>query len=391
MPRLTLFLLLCLFLTMPGLVVAQSLSGNQTASGGFQRDWQFNYNLGFTQFYGDASNNGYFTKLSGESSFGTGFLARKFLSPVFGLGGGFYYTGVKSHKVKGATGNVVDFNLTGSYYDFGVHLYTDLSNLFFGNTYRKVNVYVTLGLGYSGWNTSLKDNLSGLVVNSGDAVNGITTKKSGAVIPFGLGMNLHLSDNWSLNFEGNLRTVMNDDVDTWADGFKYDQLFYTQIGISYYLNRGRVKKPKAPTRSGERPQDCNQSLNRPPLEPIPVYDYHKPEPTPMKPAENRPVSPKYTEQQTTSYAQTGTVYRVQVLAKSQPLPSVAYLKNKLGITAEVFENYQDGVYRYSAGTFATYREALAYSQQLKQAGIHDAFVVVYQNNRRVKLTEDLKN
>ena len=48
------------------------------------------------------------------------------------------------------------------------------------------------------------------------------------------------------------------------------------------------------------------------------------------------------------------------------------------------------MYRYSAGTFNTYREALAYSQQLKQAGIHDAFVVVYQNNRRVRLTEDLK-
>ena len=88
--------------------------------------------------------------------------------------------------------------------------------------------------------------------------------------------------------------------------------------------------------------------------------------------------------------QIGLVYRVQVLAKTQPLSSVAYLKNRLGISSEIFENFQDGVYRYSAGTFATYREALAYSQQLRQAGIHDAFVVVYQNNRRIKLTDDLK-
>ncbi len=389
MPKLSAYLLF-IILTFAGLVsVGQSLSGSVSNGGGYNHDWQFNYHLGFTQFYGDASNNGYFNKLSGESAFGTGFIVRKFFSPVFALGGGLFYTGLKSHKVKGATGNTVDFTLTGNNYDFGVHLYADLSNLFFGDYYRKVSFYSTLGLGYSGWNSTLDDKLSGLVINSGDLVSGVATKSSGAVIPFALGINVYLSENWALNFEGNLRTIMNDDVDNWADGFKYDQLFYTQVGISYFLNRGRTKKPKAPPRTGERPQDCNQSANRPPLEPIPLYDYHKPEPSAKKTVASQPVSPASVEVMTIS-PQIGLVYRVQVLAKTQPLSSVAYLKNRLGISSEIFENFQDGVYRYSAGTFATYREALAYSQQLRQAGIHDAFVVVYQNNRRIKLTDDLK-
>ncbi|MFA5419630.1 MAG: hypothetical protein WC341_14360, partial [Bacteroidales bacterium] len=243
MPKSIVFLSIAILL-----MLSQALSG-QTQSlktdHSYTYDWQFNYHLGFTQFYGDASNNGFFKKLSGESGFGTGFTARKSLSPNFAVGATFLYSKLKSHKVKSAIGSDVDFALSGKYNDGSVHLYIDLSNLFWGEANRKFNIYTTIGLGFASWNTQLADDLSGQVIFSGDTVKGITTKTSGAVIPVGLGINYRLGNNWALNFEGNLHSVMNDEVDMWADGFKYDQAFYTQIGISYYFKAsGNKKEPK---------------------------------------------------------------------------------------------------------------------------------------------------
>lgn len=366
----------------------QSTSFSQKSSS--LPDWQFNYNLGFTQFYGDASNNGYFTKFSGESAFGTGLTARKFFSPTLALGISFYYSGLKSHKQKAATGETVDFELTGSYYDIGPQLYVNLSNLFWGETSRKVSFYSTIGLGYAGWNTELNNVLSGLVIKSGDAVNGTDTKKAGAVMPIGLGLDYLLGNNWSLNFEINLHTVLNDDVDMWSDGFAYDQPLYTQVGISYLLFSGN--KTKTPKVKGERPQNnkpINQNVKN--LDEIPLFDYKK---QPEKKSSNvsGEIVPLVIDSDPFPVisAQKGLVYRVQILAMSHQISSVNSLKNKFGLSTEVFENFQDGVYRYSVGSFSNFQQALAYSQEMKQRGIHDAFVVVYQDNRRVKLTESLK-
>ncbi len=394
MTRLTALYTIVLLFLIANSSCAQSGTIAPGAYGGADRDWQFNYNLGFSQFYGDASNTGFFTKLSGESAFGTGIHIRKYVSPIMALGGAFLYSGVKSHKVKSATGATVDFTLSGSFYDVGVDLYTDLSGLFWGPSDRTMNLYGTIGLGYASWKTELADNLAGSIVVSGDAVNGVTTKKGGAVVPIALGVNFKLGPNWGLNLESSLHTVLNDDVDMWTDGFKYDQMLYTQVGISYYLNSGQQNKKDRKPR-GERPQstDCNKQPI--PTDVIPLYDYKK---QPPKPSGGGVVTGRQVETLTIAQPTTppatdyrrGIVYRVQVLAKSQALPSVAYIKNQFDITTDVYENYQDGVYRYSAGSFSTYREALAYSQELRSRGIHDAFVVVYQNNVRIKLTDDLK-
>lgn len=393
MTRLTAQIFILFILLYSSKLAGQSGSMNGTSSMG-ERDWQFNYNLGFTQFYGDASNNGFFTKLSGESAFGTGFNIRKFLSPSVAVGAGLLYSGVKSHKVKSATGATVDFNLTGNYYDFGVHLYTDLSNVFFGSADRLFNLYGTIGLGYAGWKTELADNLAGTIVYSGDVVNSVTTKKSGIVMPIAFGVNYKVGPNWSLNFESNFRTVLNDDVDVRTGGFQFDQLLYTNVGISYFINTGNARKQKVQKVRGERPVDCNKPAQKPvQLDHIPLYDYKK------QPAKSgggnsggikvAPMAIDQSTQPVQTYTQ-GIIYRVQVLAKSQALSSVSYIKTQLGISDDVYENFQDGVYRYSVGSFANYQSALAYAQELKRRGIHDAFVVVYQNNKRIKLTDDLK-
>ena len=86
----------------------------------------------------------------------------------------------------------------------------------------------------------------------------------------------------------------------------------------------------------------------------------------------------------------GIVYRVQVLAKRDKLPSYNYLRERYNIVSDIYENYQDGVYRYSTGSFNTYQEALRHSYLMKDKGVQDAFVVAYKNNSRVKISSDMK-
>ena len=127
------------------------------------------------------------------------------------------------------------------------------------------------------------------------------------------------------------------------------------------------------------------------MDQIPLYDYRK---QPVKPVVKKvkPTAPEVIDQAQVSPSGNlkGMVYRVQILAKNQSMRSVDGLKRQFGLSGEIFENFQDGVYRYSVGSFSNYQQALIYSQELKQRGIADAFVVVYQDNKRIKLTDNLK-
>ncbi len=340
----------------------------------YTRNWQFNYNLGFTQFYGDASNNGYFNKFSGEIAFATGATVRKYFTPVFGLGLNLWYTGVKSHKLKSAIGDDVDFTLTGSYFDGNVNLLIDFNNLFWGPSSRKFSVYGILGIGYGSWNTTLSDALSGGVINSGSTIAGTTFNSGGFVVPAGVGMNYMINNNWALNFEMSLRTVLNDDVDVWSDGFKYDQLLYTSFGISYFFDGNKKQK----------------SLKKKPTEPvkaqIPVWDYR----TDQSNNESSGSQPEVVPVSPVTIVASGVVFRVQILAKRNNIPTVSDLKSRFNIQGVIYENVQDGIHRFSTGEFSSYNEALQYSYVVRDKGVHDAFVVAYKNNTRVIITSEMK-
>ncbi len=96
------------------------------------KDWQFNYHLGFTQFYGDVSTNGYFKKFSGEIAFATGITARKYIKPALGIGVNLWYSGIKSNKSEHSSGIPTSFSLTGNYFDGNVNLLVDFNTLFWG-------------------------------------------------------------------------------------------------------------------------------------------------------------------------------------------------------------------------------------------------------------------
>lgn len=349
---------------------------------GFDGYLQVNYNLGFSQFYGDASSNGYFKKFSGETTFATGVTVRKYINPIFGVGINFLYTGLKSNKELRATGDTANFFLTGNYFDGNINLLVDFNGLFWEPSSRKMSVYGILGLGYATWNSTLVDSLTGTTRNSGDTIGNNTYKRGGFVVPIGVGINYMLSNNWALNLEMNLRTVLNDDVDVWRDGFKYDQVLYTSIGISYFFNRKAKNKRN-------RPEKLEYTTE--PIEPVTVYDFNTRDVSNKKSGSNTSEvilleAPIEKEKEITS----GVIYRVQVLAKRNKLPSFNYLRNRFNIIGDIYENYQDGVYRYSTGSFNSYKDALRHSFLMKDKGITEAFVVAYKNNKRIIINAEMK-
>ncbi len=374
-----LFSLLAISIT----TIGQSSSNPKSA---LYDNWQINYNLGFTQFYGDASNNGYFKKFSGETAFGTGFTVRKYFNSTFGLGFNFLFSGIKSYKDKRATGAPAEISLTGKYLDGNINLLVNFNSLFWGPGPRKFSVYGIVGLGYAAWNTQLMDLLSGMIINSGDDVGSYTLKKGGFVVPAGVGVNYMLNNKWALNFEITLRTVLNDDVDNWRDGFKYDQPLYTSFGISYFINRkGSSSKPKSKSRKTQ-----GRTVRSEPVKPeVPIYDYrmqHTKAQSIGTTSDIIIIEPKLDK----LVMPTDVIYRVQIMAMRDKILSISSLRNRFNIAGDIFENYQDGVYRYSTGTFSSYNEALQFSHILKGKGIHDAFVVAYRNDKRIPIHSNMK-
>jgi len=343
------------------------------------KDWQFNYNLGFTEFYGDVSSNGYFQKFNGEISFATGISARKYFSNSFGLGVNIWYSGIKSKKDTRTTGIPTNFYLTGKYFDGNINLLIDFNNLFWGPSDRKTSVYGIIGTGYGTWNSTLTDSITGSVRNSGDINGSGTYKKGGFVIPVGLGINYMISNNIALNFEMNLRTILNDDVDVWQDGFKYDQLLYSSIGISYFINKSKNKVKQVTRREG-------------PIKPVATYDYRvganaknsSPKASASAILIEAPIEKKVD-------APSGITYRIQIFATRTKMPSFKYLREKYNITNDIYENYSNGIYRYSTGSYSSYDEAMSHSSIIKSKGVMDAFVVAYKQDVRINITPKMKN
>lgn len=387
------------------IIVAQSI---KKSSGNLSSNWEINYNIGFSQFYGDASNSSFFQKFSGEIGIGNSLHLKKHFSPVFALGLNGYYGCVKSHKTLSGSGSTVDFLLGGNYGDINLRAYVNFNSLFWGyDKNRRISVYGWLGLGYGFWSTGLTDNISGDYRESGSDVSGTTEtyKKGGGVVPIGFGVDYRISNHWSANVVGDFRTVLNDDLDVWRGGFKFDQMFFVGIGVSYHINSGfgkrksRSKTKKAPSRKIQAEDAKVEAFKSGPVKPskkiisdVPIYelDYNSRRISGGN-VSQRPATTDVLKVVPSSKPMVmGIVYRVQILAKSSRLPDINYLRNRYNLNEDIFEVKQDWIYRYSVGTFSTYLQAVEYSRVLKNKGVHDAFVTVYKDGKRIALTSELK-
>lgn len=83
-------------------------------------------------------------------------------------------------------------------------------------------------------------------------------------------------------------------------------------------------------------------------------------------------------------------FRVQVIAMSRTRIDTEAFRRRYNIDTPIVENTFGGLYRYSTGRFSNFSEAEAYSRVIRAKGIHDAFVVAYRGNERIRITSDMK-
>ncbi len=384
-------LIVAILFFVPFMGVAQELNANNQGSS-FKDNWDIQLQPGFSQFYGDATNHNYFQKFKGEIGFSAEMSARKMILPALGVGIQFGYAGLKSYKDQKTDGTRVDLRLSGNYFDAGLFVYLNFNHLFAGyKPNRRFTAYGTAGLDWGFWNSALTDGITGLVIKSGSKNGNYTFKTNAFVVPVGLGLNYRISDRWSVNLGGTLRTVFNDDVDVWHDGFKYDQIFSTNVGVTYHIRSGWGRSIKKNKKSRKNPC-CNEKKERSkPV--IPIYDFDQIKVTsPEKKSLRRPqtVEPVVVHVQHVKAASQDIEFRVQIMAKTNRLHNTSSLQARYHLPYPVVETHQDGLYRYSVGSFQSYSDALAASRQIKGLGVFDAFVVAYRNGLRIPVTSEMK-
>ena len=97
---------------------------------------------------------------------------------------------------------------------------------------------------------------------------------------------------------------------------------------------------------------------------------------------------KIIDQNNTQTIESGVIYKVQIGAFSNEVP--LQVANKfLSIASEGIKNYKDekGLTIYTIGSFKTYDEAAASKVKVAGAGIPDAFIVAYNNGKKISLDE----
>ena len=361
-----------------------------------QDNWDLSLNLGATQFYGDVSSHNYFQKWNGESRLGVQINVKKMFSPIIGVGISLYSTGISSIKDRKADGTKVDYSLGGNYDDLTVFAYANFSNLFGSyNKDRKLSIYGTLGLGVSTWNTALTDNISGSIIHSGTTVGAAKYANKAFCVPLGAGVDYRINDHWAAHVGGTFTTVLSDDVDVWHDGFKYDQLLYSNVGVTYFIKPGRHGEllGRKKSRKNRRSED---EMNK---RPIPIFDYMvNPEPNPVETGQKQEVdvlqlplqeTPAKTPEQKAEQSVSGLQFRVQVLASRVPLGDPLLLQAKYRFDYPVKVVHQDGLYRYTVGQFSSFQDALIENRKLLRKGVAGAFVTAYRDGRRIPLTKQM--
>jgi hypothetical protein len=105
-------------------------------------------------------------------------------------------------------------------------------------------------------------------------------------------------------------------------------------------------------------------------------------------AENQPGQPTEIVEHAPQKSE-GIYFRVQLLATAHPVEMENYFR-KHNVPGRIYKEYTNGLYKYTTGTFSSYREARAFVQRLKETtDIDEAFVTAYDGGRRITVREAL--
>lgn len=357
------------------------ISGTHLEFGGFG---------GFSQYYGDISSKNYFEKYALETKPSFGFTGRFHFNEKHGLGLGFNRITHYSAKPQYANGTPLNNEFSGHSNTFFLHSYLNMSNLFWGPAERKLKLYGTLGVGYNSWQSVRRNSANGSVITDYSNAASQNLRSEAFFFPAALGIQFRLTPALSLFAEGMYSTLISDDLDYYRDGYQYDILVQTHLGLSFKLPLS------ATTPKSTVPEKSSVSTSQKVSSVVPIYviDYEK---FPEMPGERIPPQlpvlepPKQTSVAPPSQQISSSIeFRVQIYASSRRINNLQNLYRNIKFDSPILENQANGLYRYSTGSFRTYSEAEAYAKQLQSRGINDAFVVAYQNNIRIPISSEMK-
>jgi len=84
----------------------------------------------------------------------------------------------------------------------------------------------------------------------------------------------------------------------------------------------------------------------------------------------------------------GLYYRVQLSANSKPFDAQEFYGSS-GVVQEVFVEQHKGLYKYTAGSYTSYNEAVSYKELVENLpGVIGAFVVAYKDGKRIPVSSD---
>ncbi len=400
-------------------VYAEDVIAPITTSG-----WYVGGALGFNQFYGDMSDESFYKKFSGETKTTISLHLGKEITPWLALQLELVSGNLYALKDKFEDGRSASLKFEGNYFDIVAVAKIPLTRMIWPYSLTKFTGYLNGGLGLAFWNGNLYTQY-----NEDPLVPGVTNKKVGMVLPVGLGIQYDVSDHVSLFSELSYR-INNDQVDGIEAGSSVDIPAVFKIGLNYHLSR--LDYYKAPVKKKKRREVRETTKKKEGMllfskkkeeEQSYEYDgYDADKPTVMeydktidirklmeaqknevksivtpqnifevhrqKPSQEIKVTPKpVVSKWEPSYGE--LVFRVQFLATGVR-KNMTSLYSKYGSDKEIFEFYNGSIYKYSMGKFHTYNEALNYSRVMRDRGVYDAFIVVFQDGKQIRLTPEMK-
>ncbi len=395
--KLLIVTLFVLFLA--GNAKSQTFSPNSS----FMPHWQVQLNGGTSLFFGDVKQYQWWPVSNYENEWRAGLsLQLKYqISPVFGIRGQSLYGKL------GGTRRAWKKYFDNNYFEFNINSTININNIFANYRHNRFfNAYIIVGLGLLNYNTYVyqlgtNNKIQTVGGGAGKSFGGRTLE---GVFHGGLGFDLRINDQLSVNLESANRMINSDMLDGHVSGFKYDVFNYTSVGLSYKF--GYSKKHNGP--ESKSPAPASRTSKNKKISDVQTVEYdYRAEPV-QEPNYNNPVPPvKVKEEKIITEPEIIIVekpvivekevvteednynksleYRVQILAKYGKTISLNKIGEMYNIPASMIkENSHNGYYIYTVGSYSTYEQAQQKRNQLRtQNGIGDAFVVAFLNGNRL--------
>jgi len=358
--------------------------------------WIIKADGGVSIFFGDVKRYDYIPEFeaTGEVQPMFGLNVGKELSRVFSIRGQFIMGKLGGHKQS------AHYNFRSDY--MGGHVLADFNilNIFnkrarFGKA--KFNVFASIGLGYSTWQSVLHyDNpLS-------DGTDIIAESNDGALsIPGALSMEYSFNRNFSMNMEGMLVVITSDEVDAKVGGISIDMMNYLSLGIVYRFNLNKKSKKSKPVEktkpiinkktevADEQDEEVAVNKAEEKAEVVIPKGVDLPEEDAEVVNNTKVIIEKDVVEVEQDTSWNGTVFSVQILASKAPIKT-EIIKRNLNIYEKISEKYNGVWYRYSVGKFDNLEDAKRHRNIYRdKAGTKNSFIVVYRNGERISLEDAL--